>query len=190
MIRPYGGALLCLGALGCAQLLGLGDGELADGGPGASDGGALRVFVTQQTHKAYLNNAAGADQICDSAASTATQPLGGVWTAYLTDSAGDPIGRITANGPWYLVDQTTLVFADRQALLGTTALLDRDENGAQVLHSDLAWLGVKRDGGSCDCWNWTTYSLAGGAQQQIGSWGTAGTCASCDGQAHLYCIEQ
>jgi hypothetical protein len=138
-------------------------------GPDASDAtssGAdgpprrLRAFVTRARYAGDIRTAGGtvaalegADALCKGAADGAS--LGGKFIAWFQTLENlDPYTRITAAGPWYLVDGTTLVFATKTALKASPIhTIDRDELGGPV--DTNVW------GGSAGgCSDWTSSSQA------------------------------
>jgi hypothetical protein len=163
-----------------------------------------RVFVASAPHTGDLRTAGGgrdgldgADRLCAAAAEAGG--LGGEWVAWLSTSAVDAIDRITGDGPWYLVDSTTRVFATKAAIAaGPEVPIDLDEHGTQPPDAENVWTGTAPDGTGLatdhTCADWTSAGSDGG---MIGrrtatddAW-TAYTDVLCaGGYGRLYCFEQ
>lgn len=154
-----------------------------------------RVFVTSTTYDGNLGGLSGGDAKCNTVAVGAA--IGGTWTAWLSDDTTNALDRITDVGPWYLIDETTLV-ANNKTTLVTTLVnpIGNTELGA-IIGAAIVWTGTKSDGSadSLLCANWTTNSsgtgTTGRANQANGSWTSAQTtlCSS-SLTGHLYCFEQ
>ena len=163
-----------------------------------------RVFVASIQRDGDLATAGGgvdgldgADRLCAMAATSAG--LGGTWVAWLSTSTVAAIDRITGDGPWYLVDGTTLVFPNKAAILtGPLVPIDRDEHGAQPPGAENVWTGTAADGTAIagqSCLDWTSNSSSA-----IGSMGlrSATTAAWTEYNAvlcsnhlnRLYCFER
>lgn len=169
----------------------------AAGGAGGSGGGSAvkRVFVTSQTYTGNIGSLANADMICEGAATN----LAGSWRAWLSDANSSAASRVADVGPWYLVDQTTLVFVNLAHAIditdGPNAPISVDENGNTVSTFE-TWTGTFDDGSSAgmNCNNWTTAVLeikgrSGHAGAVDHLWGSADN-TSCNGLLRLYCFEQ
>lgn len=178
------------GAAGAAVGGGSG-GTGGTGGTGAEAGVVKRVFVTSTEHNGNLGGLAGGDAICNTLAGA----LGGKWVAWLSGGGQSAANRLSAGGPWYLVDGKTLVFASKAALStsGPTAALSMDEKGAT--HSaGRAWTGTSQAGQPLaeNCGGWVYSAALIGAWGDITStvaWSKANT-QSCGGAARLYCFEE
>jgi hypothetical protein len=148
--------------------------------------GACRVFVTSTKHDGNLKGSsasglAGADDICQQLAESASRPLPGDYQAWLSDSTGSPSTRFrctaascSAEG-YVLVDGTTVVAADWDDLTtcsgtgpggaGTTDCLrhaiDHTEQNASIGSQNNVWSHTETDGAARDadgvhCQGWTT----------------------------------
>jgi len=68
--------------------------------------------------------------LCQSSADGAQ--LGGTFIAFLSDDRIDVRDRVLDDGPWYLVDRTTLVFASKSAIGAAPAnRIEKDESGGK-----------------------------------------------------------
>jgi hypothetical protein len=172
---------------------------------GAEAGGRRRVFVSSTTYTGLLDPTSSApngvddgDKACNALAQGAG--LGGSWRAFLAGYKYPPgavsaVDHIADASPWYLVDGTTLVFADKAALSGAAANpLDRDESGRPLPAGAFAWTG--QPGTLMFCNAWTSESPNNDGQiGQVGStteWAvsTAPATMPCTQQNHIYCFEQ
>jgi hypothetical protein len=169
----------------------------AAGGSGGCAGSSpvKRVFVTSSALAATFGGVPQGDAIC--AAHAAAACLCGTWKAWLSvlpTSAEQHLG--SATGPWYLVDQSSLVASSTGDLTDgfLESPIEQDENGAA--HAVLVWTGTTAYGGATDldCIAWTTSAI-----QQSGSvgqsdhidqaWSSQVGASPCDQVAHLYCFE-
>jgi hypothetical protein len=145
-------------------------GQARDSGPKDSGPSVKRVFtlVTAAKITGDIKTAGGkadalasADALCTNAAATAM--LGsGPWKAWLSTTATSALSRISDVGPWYLVDGTTMAFANKAALSGPAKVdgekwLNQDgkPNG---LFSLRIWTGTTTSGSSAteNCMDWTS----------------------------------
>lgn len=163
------------------------------------------VFVTAGHFNGNLAGPMGttlgipaADQHCNDAA--ADGGLEGEFIAWLSDGYTQAVDRITSEGPWYLVDETTLVFENRSALAGAAATpLNQTEYGDTV-GIDLVWTGTLADGSSshdhCEAWtddtsdglNFHPVSGRVGSTDDVEAWTNLNTI-SCANELRLYCFE-
>lgn len=159
-----------------------------------------RVFVTSASYNGNLGGIAGANAKCEQAAEDAS--LDGEWIAWISTAADLVVDRIVDVGPWYLVDEETLVAdgkAQLTALSGDPELhhaIDMTESGNTLLGGP-AWTGTKADGtvGVNTCSGWGSNSglpTAGlsGDLDQAGAYWTDHINSGCDFQLRLYCFEQ
>lgn len=169
--------------------------------PGDAGANRKRVFVTSATYNGNLGGIAGANAKCEQAAADAN--LEGEWIAWISTAADLVVDRIVDVGPWYLVDQVTLV-ADNKAQL--TALsgdpelnhaINMTESGNTLL-SGPVWTGTKAAGTAgnntgCSAWSSSsglpTVGLTGELDKADRFW-TENLNSGCDFQLHLYCFEQ
>ena len=174
--------------------------------PDGGDGGPTvkkRVFVTSATYTgqfspiAGINGLSDADTACGDRAFSAG--LGGTWVAWLSAGATDAPQRITDVSPWYLVDQTTLVFptaASLSSVNGPMHAIDQDETGFPVGIDSLVWTGTDSFGAgtldTCNSWGSmaTTDNGTVGDASQIVEWTETTTAETCDKMHHIYCFEQ
>ncbi|HEY1956558.1 MAG TPA: hypothetical protein VGH28_13130 [Polyangiaceae bacterium] len=195
-----------------------------DGGTGDDDGGQAsdsqqeaqapaikRVFVTSIGYAPNWGGPEKADTLCTNVANGAG--LGGKWVAWVSIGAPNvpdvPIDRITqygANpnaGPWYLVDQTTKVFANVGALSGAPLVpINQDESGGAVPPLTGAWTGTLVGGTAStdDCSGWsTTFSPTtatvgtpayNGADKKPADWTEGNAAASIQDQQFSYCNDK
>lgn len=167
-------------------------GAIDAGGPPP---GAKRVFVTRTTYTGELGELAGADALCQNAATAAN--LGGVWHAWLSDFTHDAISRITGSGPWYDLDGR-MVFANRAGLATAPLVgINVQESGAPLIIGDRVWTGTRAGGmrsgtgASQLCGEWTSRAgtaAAGHSLATDGAW-TENETVPCNNQARLYCFE-
>jgi hypothetical protein len=143
-----------------------------------------RLFVSRRTVDGAFaagqpSALARADALCQESATAAA--LGGTWHAWLAAPFGDPLLNVRGDGPWYLVDGTTLV-GDRATFLDDGRRVATDELGATV--AGRVWRG-----GVLHCSDWTSRASEGLARR-IGSDGDYADAVSCGTEAHLLCLEE
>jgi uncharacterized protein DUF1554 len=173
-----------------------------DGSRAANDAprsGPRRVFVTKSQYPGDLALAAtgfaglaAGDELCRRSAAQ----LGGTWKAWLSDPTTNAIDRIADVGPWYLVDGTTMVFANKAALAGTPLVaIAINETGAMT--NGHVWTGTAAGGTAAaeTCTGWTSQSStvagAAGASIAMDSQWTLTAAYFCGTDAFaLYCFEQ
>jgi len=161
------------------------------------------VFATSAAFQGDLGGVAGADALCQAAASNAG--LSGTFLAWISsNAANDPESRFAQSlGPYVLVDDTIL--ADNWSDLTDGSLdapIDLDEFGSP--RSGTVWTGTASDGtvvlggsqaGSA-CLGWTTnvggfteVGLVGSTSESDFNW-TANGSGACIFSNGLYCFEQ
>ncbi len=189
------------GSAGVGASAGSGGNAGSTGGTSGDAGPVKRVFATSKTYDSNLKLAGsgtsglnGADKICTLRAAK----LGGTWTAWLSAGEG-AFDRIKGNGPWYLVNGSAVVFANRAALQGTPAIpINRDENGDIIGSNVRVWTGTNAggipagNGQRCNGW---TGGVALGQYGNINSAGVMWTNAGLEPCApinknRLICFEQ
>lgn len=167
-------------------------------GCGVTDGVAptsrKRVFVTSTSQTGNFGGVTGGDAYCATRAAAAN--LGGNWKAWLSDSNNDAITRLNDVGPWYLIDQVTLVFTNKAAI-PSFPLSAINQSELQTVINAFVATGTLSTGlrdAANNCLNWTDGT--GGSNARVGSsnlltasW-TANTTGVCSGPARLYCFEQ
>src|SRR5439155_4793185 len=86
------------------------------GGMGYCNAGAARkrIFVTRTVTDGTFGSLTAGDGKCQVAADAVS--IGGTWKAWLSDDSTDAFSRMANVGPWYLMDGTTQVFADRASM--------------------------------------------------------------------------
>jgi hypothetical protein len=174
------------------------DGRAADGAAPTGDGsgpdapppvtGAKRVFATKGQRAGDFGGVAGADAICQQAASA----LGGTWKAWLSDGVTRAGARIAAVGPWSLVDGTPAF--PLATVTSPVHDLDMDEDG-QTGARGLVWTGTAPGGAPTadTCSGWTSKGQSGtsGYPHLTNQWTDDGTGGSpCSLSGRLYCFEQ
>jgi hypothetical protein len=176
-------------------------------GGGCDAGATLTVFVTSHQFSAALGGLAGADTLCQTAATNAG--LKGTFVAWLSDDSHNAVSRICpTTAPFVLVDGTTVAIG----VAGLTSnqlqhAIDETETGQAAPLTPTAcndgelavWTGTEYTGSGqpgFNCQNWTSTSanadgVVGYAQATSGAWtyGCSGT-PICNGIASLYCIGQ
>jgi hypothetical protein len=170
------------------------DAGTTDAAVDAAPRGPLRVFVTSSTRNGRFGGLAGGDAYCQNHAVAAG--LGGTWTAWLSTAAVDAIDRITGDGPWLLLDGTTVV-AENKARLASGSLLNRinmnEKKGIVSASNDQVWTatGISGRFNGPDCGNWDTggSGIYGEAVESGSRWTRAGG-ESCGNSNRLYCFEK
>jgi hypothetical protein len=171
------------------------DAGTKDGAPATDAGGKKRVFVTSTVTGGDTGGLVGADSLCQKRADAVH--LGSRWVAFVSGKNANAPDRILGDGPWYLVDNVTRVFASHAALLKSSpeAAIDHDETGAVVTSArDLVWTGTSTMGTmSENCGDFTTIlgaiGVAGLASSRASDW-IQSEIADCSTGLHLYCFEQ
>jgi hypothetical protein len=142
------------------------------------------VFITSTFHDGNFGGYDGADAFCRKAANDAG--LGGTWVAFLFSRTTNVVQRVRSSGPWYRLDGTTLVYANRDAFTDSPRNdIDADEEGRP--YDGEVWRGSVPDG-SESCADWTSSS-------GIGRWGFgssplgSSTTDPCTTKHNLLCIE-
>jgi hypothetical protein len=145
------------------------------------------VFVTSELHPGDLGGLKGADDICNHAAQAAG--VGGAWIAWLADSTTAAIDRVHGDGPWYLMDKSTLAFANHSALTSNPrAPIDLDEAG-HTFSPAYVWTGTNPFHPPSFCTDWTstsgkgTFVYAGAIYSNI-------VVDDCSMMHSLLCVEQ
>lgn len=198
------------GAGGAASAGGAGPAGGA-GGAGASGGSVIDAGPEVQTVRKrvfhLVNGALG--KIKDSSASDTRTGLetadaacttagkmhgGGQWQAWLSSSSMNAIDRLADVGPWYRLDQQTMLFENRAAIAqGPLVPIDDPADGNSRISF---WSGTLLDGtaSAANCADWTEY--VGGVKATVGRADTAGpgwvapTLQSCSTYLALLCFEQ
>jgi hypothetical protein len=157
-----------------------------------------RVFVTNAAiSSGGFGGLSGADSFCANAASA--RGLGGSWVAWMSDSMTNAIDRINDVGPWYFVDQQTLVFSSKAAITsGPATPLQVTEFGTILTadHTEGVWTGTQPNGtmranNTCSDWTNTASTGSRGDPRATGpEWTQFSSNVPCTGGAHLYCFEQ
>lgn len=136
-----------------------------------------------------------ADEDCSNGA--AEMGMDGTWRAWLSSSQADAIDRVDDVGPWYRVDQETLLFATKaELMLGPRAPIDLtfDDPGAD--DDVLFWTGTDLNGRHTadNCADWTVYMVPSvatvGRADAAGAAWIAAEPLLCSNYLALLCIEQ
>lgn len=151
----------------------------------------LRVFVTSATFTGDLVSAgkkdsciASADAICQAAAE-----LGGHFVAYLGDGQTSALTHVVDDGPYSILDRTTVAYASRADIENGTKVALTDESNRAVAAFSSFWSGTTRDAqAGKDCLDWTREESE--IQGDSASTGYVRSTFSCDEPARLLCIEQ
>lgn len=121
---------------------------------------------------------------------------GGQWKAWLSSSTINALDRLADVGPWYRVDQETLLFPSRAAMVnGPLAPIDTQSDPVDD-RRNLFWSGTLAAGSASgsNCQDWTAYGS--GLVATVGRVDTAGqgwvnpSSLSCGSYLSLLCIEQ
>jgi hypothetical protein len=168
----------------------------ADAAP-TVDGGK-RIFLSSTTVTGAIGGIAAADAQCQALADKVN--LGGTFIAFISVTGNSVLSRLRATGPWFLVNRTTRVFLNKNAIVTTFAEnpINLDESGKTPdLTVGLAWTGTQASGTPAspaeNCTNFTatdTNGLAGDWTQKGSRWTDTGGLTPCASPIHLYCIEQ
>jgi hypothetical protein len=172
-----------------------------DAGDGGGNTGRKRVFVTSTVTTgalAAVGTAAieSANERCQALADAAK--LNGKFVAWLSITGNSAFDRLEDSGPWYLVDQQTLVFANKDVLrtIGPNVPIARDETGKVVAAPVRVWTGTASNGQptNINCQNFSSQNdrqtgLSGELDQTGSQWTQAGI-ELCNRPLRLYCFEQ
>lgn len=171
-----------------------------------SDSGPKRVFVSSTHHTGNLGGVDGGNAACQDAADAATaaglHDFGDArWTVWLSDRQTDAIDRLADVGPWFRVDDSTLVFNNKAhvglAPAQLTAAIGTDERGTPLPASDaIAWTGTNPGGElhQASCVGWTSalfvdVGIIGNGLATDNNW-TNSTQERCDQSNRLICFER
>lgn len=190
-----------------------GDGDIhddaaLDASSDGSDGGKpptkMRVFITSSVWNGNLGGLSGADNKCQSAASSAS--LGGKWMAWLSTSTNSPALRFTPSTVPYVLVNGIEIASDFAHLTGGFALehvIDKDEFGVTPSFggSDPNYVMTSTDStgkpdlsqGTCSDYTNSTVAYSTIAGLYTSNAGQQWTLASewyCNAEAALYCFEQ
>lgn len=161
--------------------------------------GDKTVFVTSGTYTGNLGGIAGANSICQSAATSAG--LSGTYYAWIAGSyADDPYIRFNKTFDRYVLRNGTVVANDWYDLIDGTLTnpINIDQNGSTV--SGNVWTGSHYygwgfnstgDGVSCLIWTAadTNTGYYGQVSQTNNDWSDK-TTSACTNSYHLYCFQQ
>jgi hypothetical protein len=176
--------------------------DAADASDGAT--GPRVVFVTSTTTAGTFVGQAGADRLCQTAATQAKLP--GQFVAWISElqPSRPAIDHIPDVGPWYLADRRTLVFASKASITAFPLVqIDMDETGKTLVVSGQdpgnVWTGTQSDGrpnGSpvtTTCFDWTQgldHAYVGSAKSNTMTWTQLQSLDTCTNLNHLYCFQQ
>jgi hypothetical protein len=173
-----------------------------------------RIFVTNHGYRADLkteanaaNGVVGADKLCQIAA--AGQGLGVHWKAWISGRVAgttyNAIDRIDDVGPWYTMDQQTLLFENRAAMVGPAkADISEYEDGTTWVGSSFipyVWTGTRLgayEAPACEKNGNSWEDAVTGSDGSVVSgipykdyWSYSDPSGhACNGEYRLYCIEQ
>jgi hypothetical protein len=161
-------------------------------------GGPCLVFVTSSVHTGNLGGLAGADAICQGAATRAGLP--GTYLAWLADATASPATRfVHSTGPYVRTDDVEVAanWADlTDGVLAAPIIFT--ERGTAVSTPVEAWTSVQSNGTGVSaidghCLNWSTtvadFGRAGDATRMDGDW-TLRLGTFCGEAFRLYCVQQ
>lgn len=203
-ILSLGFMAVAAGALACGD----------DGGPACdcaaagcfADACVKSVFATSTVTTPDFGGLAGADKICQDAATRVGIP--GQYKAWLSDANASPATRFTKSTvPYHLIGGIELA-ADWDDLTanGPSAAIDVDPAGVKIddaTKNALVWTNTGRDGrqenygkASAYCQGWTSTAVA---EQAVVGWltkrgeaddWTFSVVTPCSASARLYCFQQ
>jgi len=156
------------------------------------------VFVTSTQYDGNLGGLAGADAICQSAASSAG--LAGSYMAWLSSSTQSPDDTFTKSAYPYVLPDRTIVATDWNDLTDGTILnvIEIDEYGSTIPGAKTVWTFTNQDGtaqatgNNCSDWTNTSGAQTGGtgrADFTDNRWTDSGS-ATCSSPWRLFCFEQ
>jgi hypothetical protein len=172
---------------------------LADHGTDTVTGSAKRVFYLPNGTLGQIRDTTNpltgleiADADCTQAGASHG---GGQWRAWLSSSTMAALDRIADVGPWYRLDQQTLLFENRASIVnGPLVPINAQPNPGN--NANLFWSGTLADGtpSSDNCQDWTAYGSS--LVATVGRVDTAGagwvdpTPLECSTYLALLCFEQ
>ena len=216
--------LACVGVLGCLTVAcsgvpehvasnsggvsGASGGAAGNGGAGATGGGSAtsdtparkRIFHFKNGTLGMIpdsNDTRTGLEVADAECTKAGRAYGGAqWKAWLSSSTISAISRIADVGPWYRLDQTTLLFANRASMVNGPLVQITSPSDLLIDNRSTFWSGTLADGSSSadNCQDWTTY--IGRNFATIGRVDTSGpgwvdpTPFTCSYYLALLCVEQ
>jgi hypothetical protein len=136
-------------------------------------------------------------EVADAECTKAGQAHGGVqWKAWLSSSTVSALNRIADVGPWYRLDQTTLLFHNLASIVNGPLVPISPQSDVVDDTRNLFWTGTLLDGTASvdNCQDWTTYmglniATVGRADTSGQGW-VDPTPLSCGYYLALLCIEQ
>ena len=192
----------------------IGDGGPGDSGMNSGDAGPVspaerkRVFYFRNGSLGKIRdstNTRPAVEIADDSCTNGAREmgLGGTWKAWLSSSRIDAIDRISDVGPWYRLDQTTVLFETKAELsLGPRIRIDPKDASEDWETCSFSgscrftfWSGTDVDGRHTtdNCLDWTEYlgriATVGRADVAGRDW-VASDPLYCGAYLGLLCIEQ
>ncbi len=169
---------------------------------------AKRIFLTSQKYDGNFRTPVdsddgilGGDNICAKHARLAG--IEGNFMAWLSAEDVDATERLLEVGPWYKMDQRTLIFESLELALwnGPEAPFNMDENGEEVHPADSAfWSNTDSDGNYFGI-NCSNFSSAGLVEEGLkgasyyydsipGTTWTETTTQPCNYESRILCFEQ
>ncbi|MBK9030190.1 MAG: InlB B-repeat-containing protein [Myxococcales bacterium] len=151
------------------------------------------AFVTSTTRTGNLGGLAGADAICQAAATAVN--LAGTYRAWLSTSTVNASSRLAPASGWVRVDGKPFVNTVADLTSGRIFYpLVINERGGNIVGSTV-WTGTSSSGvlSGTACTNWTDGTTAGlSASIGFNEYGTSGWTqnggGACTGSQHLYCF--
>ena len=152
-----------------------------------------RAFVTSSDSLGDFGGLAGGDAICQARADSV--PLGGSWTAWLSDSSTDAKDRIT-DSLYTRVDETTVIATSLADLTDGSLLasIRTTQTGANTVIAP-AWTGTRDDGTAhpARCGDWMSKNNPDfgrvGSPPATGSEWTSDFSPPCNFFNHMLCFE-
>lgn len=157
--------------------------------------GRKRIFISSNPIDTDFLSLSTADNFCVTAARNVG--ISSSWIAWLSRDGVDAISRVNDVGPWYSMDQKTLLFATRaQMTSAPTAAIEFSETGINIPSGSFYWTGTSSTGVSsgANCNNWSVATnISNGEVGKSGVTSTewsSSTTAACDSSLSILCIEQ
>jgi hypothetical protein len=170
------------------------DAPISSDAPGDAPANVKRVFATATPTNGNLGGLAGADTRCQQAAAAGN--MNGTFIAWLSVNNTPAVGRLTSNGPWFLPDKQTRVFASKAAIttIGPETPIEFDEKGVKIQGGADVWTGTGANGNPSpqNCANFGAVlgqGLSGETDQKTVLW-TQSANNACTAAQRLYCFEQ
>ncbi len=182
-----------------------GDGLASSGGSGATGDTSTRKRIFHLTNGRLgqirdANDPRTGLEVADADCTKVGLTYGGAqWKAWLSSSTLNALERIADVGPWYRLDQVTLLFADRASFVNGPQVPINPQSNLVDDTRNLFWTGTLVDGtaSAYNCQGWTQYVGSNPANRAtVGRVDTAGkgwvdpTLLACSHYLALLCVEQ